>query len=85
VETQKPAKGILQAFTQVFSLLANNTEFSDAVRGQRLLGENGFGVAAPKFGWTRRQEQIGLNASSEPGNFAECIRNQSGLEKSSAL
>jgi hypothetical protein len=73
METKESAKGVLQAFTQIFSLLANNAEFADTGPGQRLLVENGFGVAALKCGWTRRQEQIGLDASSEPGNFVECI------------
>ena len=73
MEAQQPAKGILQAFTQVFSLLANNAEFADDGRSQRLLVENGLSVAAPKWDWTWRQEQIGLDPSSEPGNFAECI------------
>ena len=73
METKESAKGILQAFTQVFSLLASDDEFADAGPGQRLLVENGFSVAAPKWDWTCRHEQIGLDASSEPGNFAECI------------
>ena len=73
METKESAKGILQAFTQVFSLLANNAEFADAGPGQRLLVENGISVAAPKWDWTCLQEQIGLDPSSEPGNFAECI------------
>jgi hypothetical protein len=71
METKETAKGILQAFTQVSSLLANNAEFADA--GRRLLVENGLSVAAPKWDWTCRQEQIELDPSSEPGNFAECI------------
>jgi hypothetical protein len=73
METKEPAKGILQAFTQVFSLLSNNPEFAEAGPCQRLLAENGFSEAAPKCDWTCRQEQIGLDPSSEPGNFAECI------------
>jgi hypothetical protein len=73
METKESAKGILQAFTQVSSLLANNAEFADDGPGQKLLVENAFSVAAPKCDWTCRQKQIGLDPSSEPGNFAECI------------
>jgi hypothetical protein len=71
--TKECVKGILQALTQTLAFLPNDAEFAEVRRRPRLVVENGFSLAAPKGDWTCRQEQIGLDASSEPGNLAECI------------
>jgi len=46
---------------------------SEVRRRTRLPAEIGYSVDRPKCAGNSRQEQIGLNAFSKPGNFAECV------------